>query len=103
MSIDTQYVGGKIQLTFTFDAKEGGNDMEFARRVRSTVQWAVRELSPSANADLLHPDAANERALMRHAMKALNNAFNSVLLCGDAHIDATAAVRLANGQEESNG
>lgn len=99
MSIDTQFVGGKVQLTFTFDAEEDGADIEFARRVKSSAQWAVRELGPSADEDRLHPNVANERARMRNAMQALNNAFNAVLLCGEAHIDTAEAARLSNGGE----
>lgn len=98
MSIDTQYVGGKIQLTFTFDAKDGGSDIEFANRVKSASQWAVRELLANPpNADLEHPDLARDRTGKRTAMKVIYNAFNAVLLCGAAHIDMAEAVKLSNG------
>lgn len=100
MSIDTQYVGGKIQLTFSFDAKEDGQDMAFARAAKNAVQKAIGDLRPETDEPLVSSDLKRDREEKRKALKCLNNAFNSVILCGDAHVDATAAVRLANGGEE---
>lgn len=97
MSIDTQFVGGKVQLTFTFDAKEDGADIEFARRVKSSALRVIGELSPQADEGLLHLDAANERVRMRNAMQALVNAFESVEAASTAHRCTSIAVKLANG------
>lgn len=89
MSIDTQYVGGKIQLTFTFDAQDDGLDMAFAK----SASRAVR--------DAIHADGtAEDYPGRKNALQCLNNAFNAVLLCGSAHVDATAAVEYANGGKE---
>lgn len=99
MSIDTQYVGGKIQLTFTFDAKEDGKDMAFAKAAKTATQQASGDFRPDGDEHLMNPDLRHALDEKCKVMKALANAFNSVLRCGAAHVDATTAVSLANGGE----